>query len=537
MFINMRLNTKLIGSVVAVALVTGVLAFVAIRGLDTATQQLGQLFAQSRKQKAAAEVDAEFQLAISKAKNYAILLDDKNKDKAANHFKLTQEAMKELNGLASTEEEKRVFGEIGKAVDHVEPKLATLLSSAKKGDKAEALYHSHLEGITEEFDKAIGDYVVALDERTAAELEQKIKATKFMLMLGVLLVAIGLGLNLSVALGVSKSLEQVISSLNEGVMQVASGSNQVAGSSQQLAEGASESASSLEETSSSMEEMASMTRQNSENALRANALMAETRNAVGKGSQSVESTLQSMLAMNESADKVSKIIKTIEEIAFQTNLLALNAAVEAARAGEHGRGFAVVAEEVRNLASRSAAAARDTASLIEENARRASQGMQVSEAAGASLKEIVESSAKVASLVGEIAAASQEQSRGIGEINSAVGQMDKVTQRVTANAEELSSASEEMSSQASLLRDLVLRLVRIVEGGTATAEQSGPAFQAAAPQRRSATPPAFMPLQRPAGNGHGANGNGSLSSKARELVMASSGLDVIPMGHGDLRGF
>jgi methyl-accepting chemotaxis protein len=241
-----------------------------------------------------------------------------------------------------------------------------------------------------------------------------------------------------------------------------------------------------------------------------------------------------MSEMNESAEKVSRIIKTIEEIAFQTNLLALNAAVEAARAGEHGRGFAVVAEEVRNLASRSATAARDTAALIEENARRASQGMQVSQDAGRSLKDIVESSGKVAGLVGEIAAASQEQSRGIGEINSAVGQMDKVTQRVTANAEELSSASEEMSSQAALLRDMVRRLVRLVEGSSAdTAFAVAPASQA----------PSRAPLaQAPRWNApqaHAGNGNGRLSAaKGKALLASMAGHEaVLPLGGEDLKSF
>jgi methyl-accepting chemotaxis protein len=298
----------------------------------------------------------------------------------------------------------------------------------------------------------------------------------------------------------------------------------VAGSSQQLAEGASESASSLEETSSSMEEMASMTRQNSENAGRANKLMEETRALVSRGSEAVEGTLKSMSEMNESAEKVSRIIKTIEEIAFQTNLLALNAAVEAARAGEHGRGFAVVAEEVRNLASRSAAAARDTAALIEENARRAGTGMQVSTEAGRSLREIVESSSKVASLVGEIAAASQEQSRGIGEINGAVSQMDKVTQRVTANAEELSSASEEMSGQASSLRDLVRRLVRMVEGSNADLQAS---------QAPAAPQPSHAPAFKAPRNG---NGNGG-HSKPLTLGRSADHDSILPLGLAELRQF
>jgi methyl-accepting chemotaxis protein len=526
MFDNLRLNTKLIGSTLGVALMAGLLAWASMSGLDAAQDQLKVLFGQSQKQRLAAEVDSNFQLAISKAKNFVILKDDANRDKAAKYFSDLQASYKQLLPLAATPEEKKIFEQIGVGINSVEPHLLRLLSTAKASDKAEDLYEANLKGVTAQFDDAIGSYVTALDEKTGQELAARIRRTELTLLLCLGLVVAGLAVSLAVSLGVSKSLEQMISALNEGVNQVASGSNQVAGSSQQLAEGASESASSLEETSSSMEEMASMTRQNSENAARANKLMDETRALVGKGSEAVEGTLKSMSEMNESAEKVSRIIKTIEEIAFQTNLLALNAAVEAARAGEHGRGFAVVAEEVRNLASRSAAAARDTAALIEENARRAGTGMQVSSEAGRSLREIVESSSKVASLVGEIAAASQEQSRGIGEINGAISQMDKVTQRVTANAEELSSASEEMSGQASSLRDMVRRLVRMVEGSNADL-QTAPAPVA---PKASYQAPAF---KAPRSNG---NGNGG-HSKPLTLGRNTDHETVLPLGLAELRQF
>jgi methyl-accepting chemotaxis protein len=468
MFSRMTLNTKLVGSVLASGAMALILALAAYSGLDTSLKQLQILFGQSQKQRLAAMLNSDFQLCISKAKNVAILKDEKNRAKVLKHFKDAQDHFTQLQPLADSDEEKATFDKLGASLQAVEPRLQGLLATAKSGDKADALYHAYLEGITEQYDAAVGSYVTALDEKVRQELEEKIRSTKLALGLSLGLVLLGLGLNLAVALGVSRNLKEAISSLKDGVGQLTSGASQVANTSQQLAEGASESASSLEETSASMEELASMTRQNSESAGQAQQLSKDAQVLIGKGNESVEKTLDSMREMNESAQEVSKIIKTIEEIAFQTNLLALNAAVEAARAGEHGRGFAVVAEEVRNLASRSAAAAKDTASMLEENARRAETGMGVSQAAGRSLLEIVSSSAKVAELVSAITLASGEQSRGLGEINNAISQMDKVTQNVTASAEELSSASEEMAGQADSLSALVASLVALVEGGHAS---------------------------------------------------------------------
>jgi methyl-accepting chemotaxis protein len=236
---------------------------------------------------------------------------------------------------------------------------------------------------------------------------------------------------------------------------VSSASQQIASGSQNLAQGANEQASSLEEVSASLEEMASMTRQNADNALAAKNLANEADGNTRTGLDAMGKMSSAINKIKESSDQTAKIVKTIDEIAMQTNLLALNAAVEAARAGEAGRGFAVVAEEVRNLAQRSAQAAKNTADMIAESVRNAGDGVAIVDSVAVSLDKIAGSIRKVNDLIGEIAAASKEQSQGIKEVNEAVVQMDKVTQQNAANAEESASSSEELSSQAEELQGMV----------------------------------------------------------------------------------
>ncbi|KMQ50535.1 methyl-accepting chemotaxis protein II [Chitinispirillum alkaliphilum] len=263
-----------------------------------------------------------------------------------------------------------------------------------------------------------------------------------------------------------KQLETVINGLSRGSEQVSSASGQVSASSQQMAEGANEQASSLEEVSSSLEESSSMVKHNADNSSQANVLMEETKRNVIHGKEAILKVNSVIAEIKQSSDQTAKIVKTIDEIAFQTNLLALNAAVEAARAGDAGKGFAVVAEEVRNLAQRSAEAAKNTAALIENSHKNAEQGVNVSAEASEAVENISKSAQKVAGLISEIAAASKEQAQGIDQINTAVAQMDNVTQNNASNAEESASASEELSAQARELNDMVEVLVSIVNGAS-----------------------------------------------------------------------
>jgi len=292
-----------------------------------------------------------------------------------------------------------------------------------------------------------------------------------------------IGVCLAIALGIiigrriTKALQNIVASLSTGAEQVASAAGQVSAASQSLAEGATEQAAGLEETSSSLEEMSSMTKQNADNAQQANTLAAETRNTANNGSEAMNRMSSAIKDIQKSADETAKIIKVIDEIAFQTNLLALNAAVEAARAGEAGKGFAVVAEEVRNLAMRSAEAAKNTANMIEESVKNAKNGVDIATEVGKVLEEIVQSIGKTTDLVGEIAAASSEQAQGIDQVNTAVAQMDKVTQQNAANAEESASASEELSAQAEQMNQIVRDLTALVGGSKTENRQAAVAHK------------------------------------------------------------
>lgn len=265
---------------------------------------------------------------------------------------------------------------------------------------------------------------------------------------------------------INRSLRHIVTSLDEGAEQVASAAGQVSASSQSLAEGASEQAASLEETSASLEEVASMTKRNADGAQRAKALSTQTRCAADVGAADMEAMRAAMDEIKTSSNDISKIIKSIDEIAFQTNILALNAAVEAARAGEAGMGFAVVAEEVRNLAQRSAQSAQETASKIQDAIAKSDHGVHISGKVAQSLAEIVAKAREVDSLVGEIATASTEQTQGIDQVNLAVGQMDKVTQSNAGSAEETAAASEELSSQSVAMRENVVSLLLLIGGRT-----------------------------------------------------------------------
>lgn len=265
---------------------------------------------------------------------------------------------------------------------------------------------------------------------------------------------------------VNKALRNIISRLNSGSEQVNAASEQLSGASQELAESASEQAASLQETTSSLEEMSSQIKQNAENSGEAENAMNESKPLVENGVNAMRRMSQAMEEITNSSKETSKIIKTIDDIAFQTNLLALNAAVEAARAGEAGKGFAVVAEEVRNLAQRSAEAAQDTSELIQRSQASSDRGSSVAGEVSENLEKIEQSISNVSGLVAEISAASKEQAIGIQQMNSVMGEMDEVVQSNASSSEESASAAEELSSQAVELKYVVNELKELVGQGS-----------------------------------------------------------------------
>lgn len=296
--------------------------------------------------------------------------------------------------------------------------------------------------------------------------EKNVKRLVVLQISGIILALICVTVFFMITVNLSKHLQTIIDTLRESAGQVANNSSAIADSSQTLANGATRQAASIEQSSAAIEEMSAMTRQNAENSDKANTLMKDTNQDVERANTSMDQLIRSMDEISSASEETSRIIKTIDEVAFQTNLLALNAAVEAARAGEAGAGFAVVADEVRNLATRAAEAAKNTAQLIEETVEKVTTGTDVVNSANETFKDVIDSSRKVGQLIEEIAAASSEQAEGIGQINQAISEVDDVIQKTAAISEESASSAEETNAQVAELNRIISELANIVETGS-----------------------------------------------------------------------
>jgi methyl-accepting chemotaxis protein len=358
------------------------------------------------------------------------------------------------------------------AVDFYEIIEQKLFPAVDKGDREEE-YKIVYGSLREKYEahRKVIDRVV--QDTTSENQRIEAKAEESITMRTAIMLALALGVSLATIIysalftrSINQALKNVSDVLGCASIQIADAAKQVSASSQSLAEGANEQASSLEETSSALEEMASMTSLNADHSSNAKDIATATRQSAENGVDEMVEMIAAMEEIKQSSNEISKIVKSIDEIAFQTNILALNAAVEAARAGEAGAGFAVVADEVRSLAQRAATAAKETSGKIDDAIQKSNAGVIITTKVKGSLHQIVDKARQVDQLIVEIATASREQNSGIQQVNVAVSQMNKVTQANAAGAEETASASEELTAQAGELKNAVLKLQGLINGSS-----------------------------------------------------------------------
>jgi methyl-accepting chemotaxis protein/methyl-accepting chemotaxis protein-1 (serine sensor receptor) len=477
---EMTIGRKLLigfGVAFGLTLLVSVVALTNIGRLSGTIDKIAEV--ESRKQTLAGEISSVASDLIALERGIIVgsfMKDDASRAKYSQQFQESLGRMKqdvdEFAPLVETAEGRRILEDIRSTIPRMaraHEEFCSLATSGQTEAANAAFVQSALPAAAQGKDSA--QQLLAAQARVmATHTSAAHDIVAYSWWLTILLLGLSLGVAVFISFGVrrmTRDLRRAVSDLRERANQTASAASQVSSSSQSLAQGASEQAASLEETSASSEEINSMARKNTENSRAAAELVTQSRERFVQANQSLREMVVAMDEITASSDKISRIIKVIDEISFQTNILALNAAVEAARAGEAGMGFAVVADEVRNLAQRCAQAARDTAVLIEESIAKSGEGKHKVDQVAIAIGAITAESDKVKTLVDEMNLGSQEQARGTGQIGKAIVQMQRVTQTTAASAEQGAAAAEELAAQSEAVRDILARLTLMVDSDQA----------------------------------------------------------------------
>lgn len=400
---------------------------------------------------------------------------ERNGGEIPGHIKTIYETDKQYRGTPFAPGEKELYESLWGHWQNYEKNALEYLKLARIGltdpvvrEEASKKINVDMKLARDGVEESVGKLLVFHEQEAKTRADQAVErfhlSFKLLITLASVIVVLAFALGLIISNYMNKVLQGLSVKIRKSSEETSLASHELTSASSQLSQGATESAASLEETASSLEELSSMVKLNSDHAKEANTLSKKSLDGAEHGEEEIKQLLEAMSDMSKSSKKIEEIINVIDDIAFQTNLLALNAAVEAARAGEQGKGFAVVADAVRNLAGRSAIAAKDINHLIKENVEKTQKGVSIANTSGSTLKAIVESAKKVADLNAEISAASQEQANGIEQISKAMNHLDQAIQTNASSSEEVASAATEMSSQSDLLISMVKELRIFVEG-------------------------------------------------------------------------